>query len=51
VDSELTEMKSVMQAKTADLRTCGVMNEFTIMSAHMISAGRSDPQTALCKSR
>jgi len=43
VESESTEMSSVVLAKTASRQVLGVMNEFTFMAEHTISTGRSDP--------
>lgn len=43
VESESTEMSSAVLAKTASRQVLGVMNEFTFMAEHTISAGRSDP--------
>ncbi len=43
VEAEMTEMKSVVLAKTASRQVLGVMNEFTFMAEHTIGAGRSDP--------
>lgn len=42
VESESTEMSSVVLAKTASRQVLGVMNEFTFMAEHTISTGRSD---------
>lgn len=43
VESESTEMKLVVLAKTASRQVLGVMNEFTFMAEHTIRTGRSDP--------
>jgi len=43
VESESTEMSSVVLAKTASRQVLGVMNEFTFMAEHTIGTGRSDP--------
>ena len=43
VESESTEMSSVVLAKTASRQVLGVMNEFTFMAEHTIGIGRSDP--------
>ena len=42
VESESTEMSSVVLAKTASRQVLGVMNEFTFMAEHTIDTGRSD---------
>ena len=47
VESESTEMKSVVLAQTASRQVLGVMNEFTFMVEHTISAGHSDPADLL----
>lgn len=47
VESESTEMSSVVLAKTASRQVLGVMNEFTFMAEHTISTGRSDPADLL----
>ena len=47
VESESTEMKSVVLAKTASRQLLGVMNEFTFIAEHTISTGRSDPADLL----
>lgn len=47
LESESTEMSSVVLAKTASRQVLGVMNEFTFMAAHTISTGRSDPADLL----
>lgn len=47
VDSEVTEMSSVVLAKTASRQVLGVMNEFTFMAEYTISTGRSDPADLL----
>jgi hypothetical protein len=47
VESESTEMSSVVLAKTASRQVLGVMNEFTFMTEHTISTGRSDPADLL----
>lgn len=47
VDSEVSEMSSVVLAKTASRQVLGVMNEFTFMAEHTISTGRSDPADLL----
>ena len=43
VEAEMTEMCSVVLAKTASRQVLGVMNEFACMAAHTISTGRSHP--------
>lgn len=43
VESEVTQMKSAVLAKTASRPVLGVMNGFTFMAEHTISTGRSDP--------
>ncbi len=43
IDSERSEMSTVVLAKTASRQVLGVMNEFTFMAEHTISTGRSDP--------
>ena len=43
IDSESTEMKSVVLAKTASRQVLGVMSEFVLMAEHSIGTGRSDP--------
>ena len=47
VESESSEMCSVLLAKTASRQVLGVMNEFTFMAEHTISTGRSDPADLL----
>ncbi len=47
VVAEMTEMSSVVLAKTASRQVLGVMNEFTFMAEHTISTGRSDPSDLL----
>ncbi len=47
VESESTEMSSVVLAKTASRQVLRVMNEFTFMAEHTISTGRSDPADLL----
>jgi len=47
VESESTEMSSVVLAKTASRQVLGVMNEFTFMAEHTISTGRSGPADLL----
>ncbi len=46
-EAEMTEMSSVVLAKTASRQVLGVMNEFTFMTEHTISTGRSDPADLL----
>jgi len=47
VEAEMTEMSTVVLAKTASRQVLGVMNEFTFMAEHTISIGRSDPADLL----
>ncbi len=47
VESESTEMKLVVLAKTVSRQVLGVMNEFAFMAEHTISTGRSDPADLL----
>jgi len=47
VEAQMTEMSSVVLAKTASRQVLGVMNEFTFMAEHTISTGRWDPADLL----
>ena len=47
VESESTEMRSAVLAKTASRQVLGVMNEFTFMAEHSIGNGRADPADLL----
>lgn len=46
-EAEVTQMRSVVLAKTASRQVLGVMNEFTFMAEHTISTGRSGPTDLL----
>lgn len=43
VESESTEMRSAVLAKTASRQVLGVTNDFALMAEHTISTDRSDP--------
>ena len=43
VESESTEMRSAVLARTASRQVLGLMNEFAFMAQHTISTDRSDP--------
>ena len=47
VESESTEMRSAVLAKTASRRVLGVMNEFTFLAEDSIGGGRADPADLL----
>ena len=47
VEAEMTEMGSVVLAKTASRQVLGVMNEFRFMAEHTITTGRWDPTDLL----
>ena len=47
VESESTEMRSAVLAKTASRQVLGVMNEFTFLAEDSIGNGRADPADLL----
>ena len=50
VDSETTNMESVVLAKTASRQVLGVMNEFVLMAEHTIATGCRHPDDLLALS-